>query len=85
MLSDLRESGQIEQDADTVLFLYREAYYLEKQNPRSPDRQAALQQELDECRHEIEFICAKRRNGRTGTGKARFFGAFQAVRSGVDG
>tara|TARA_B100000678_G_scaffold135933_3_gene113627 strand:+ start:1713 stop:3131 length:1419 start_codon:yes stop_codon:yes gene_type:complete len=84
MLSDLRESGQIEQDADTVLFLFREAYYLEKQNPRSPDRQAALEQELDQCRHEIEFICAKRRNGRTGTGKARFFGAFQAVRSGDD-
>jgi replicative DNA helicase len=51
MLSDLRESGSIEQDADIVLFLYREAYY-NKESQR---------QNISEC------IVAKNRHGETGT------------------
>lgn len=56
MLSDLRESGSIEQDADLVLMLYRDAYY----NPDSPDRDTA------------EVIVTKHRNGPTGTVKLLF-------------
>ena len=55
-LSDLRDSGALEQDSDIVAFLYRDAYY----NPETADPSAA------------EFIIAKHRNGRTGTANLRF-------------
>lgn len=80
-LSDLRDSGQIEQDADTVMFLLRPEYYLRKEQPEdhSPDYpkwEAAMYEHAGK----IEFICAKRRNGETGTAKGAFHGAYQAVR-----
>lgn len=59
MLSDLRESGAIEQDADIVIFLYRDEYY----NPDTPDKNMA------------ECIIAKHRNGETGTIKMWWDGA----------
>lgn len=80
-LSDLRDSGQIEQDADAVIFLYREEYYLRQREPEQHDPERydweAL---LAEHEGQIEFICAKRRNGVAGKGVASFYGAFQAVR-----
>lgn len=60
MLSDLRESGSIEQDADIVIFLYRDDYY----NPESEDRNIA------------EVIIAKQRSGSTGTVKLLWLGSF---------
>jgi replicative DNA helicase len=80
-LSDLRDSGQIEQDADAVVFLYREEYYLRKSEPPPNDgKHPDWQEKLDAALHKIEFICAKRRNGPEGRAIGRFFGAFQAVR-----
>ena len=80
-LSDLRESGQIEQDADAVIFFLRLEYYLQQAEPPIGDPgRAKWEAELDACRNDIEMICAKRRNGRTGTRMAKFHGEIQAVR-----
>lgn len=81
-LSDLRDSGQIEQDADAVLFLLRPEYYI---NQEKPAGQMGLdygvwQQKMDAARGIIEFILAKRRNGETGAAIGSFHGAYQAVR-----
>lgn len=80
-LSDLRDSGQIEQDADIVLFLTRQEYYHRMVEPH-PDAPEWPQWKtmLDGMQGEIEFISAKRRNGRTGNMKGIFAGAYQAVR-----
>lgn len=81
MLSDLRDSGQIEQDADAVLFLLREEYYLRKEEPE-PSHKDRLDWEaaMADARDKIEFIVAKRRNGVEGSAIGNFFGQFQAVR-----
>lgn len=80
-LSDLRDSGQIEQDADTVLFLTRQEYYHRKAEPH-PDSPEwpGWKSLLDNMAGEMEFICAKRRNGREGNAIGTFFAAYQAVR-----
>lgn len=63
MLSDLRDSGSLEQDADTVVFLFREAYYLEKAKGKDADDEIARVDRLIECENKLEFIIAKQRNG----------------------
>lgn len=76
ILADLRESGSIEQDADVVLFLYREFYYLDRARPIQRERETsadhsdrvdAWEARLDACRNKLDAICAKRRSGSTGT------------------
>ncbi len=80
-LSDLRESGQIEQDADSVLFFLRPEYYLHQIEPAPNDpKRMDWERSLQACRGGIEFICAKRRNGEAGNRTGQFFGRFQAVR-----
>jgi replicative DNA helicase len=80
-LSDLRDSGDIEQDADCVIFVYREQYYLERSEPREGDRKYVdWQVSLDACRDKVELIAAKVRNGRIGKRQCHFFGEHQAVR-----
>ena len=64
-LSDLRWSGAIEQDADVVMFVYREAYYLSKRDD-DPDREAVRHKRLAEVRNKIEVIVEKNRGGPTG-------------------
>lgn len=81
ILSDLRESGQIEQDADAVIFFYRHEYYLRQEARRPGDPlYRDWQQSIADCQGAIDFICAKRRNGVTGSALGEFHGAYQAVR-----
>ncbi|TNE38292.1 MAG: replicative DNA helicase [Sphingomonadales bacterium] len=80
MLSDLRDSGQIEQDADAVVFLYRAEYYLRLAEPKEDVDKIEWQRALDAVSKKIDFIVAKRRNGTTGTARGEFHGAFMAVR-----
>ena len=80
-MSDIRESGQIEQDADAVVFLYRDEYYLRQGKPPETDPKFVdWSAALERCEGNIDFIVAKRRNGPSGTATGRFFGAYQAVR-----
>lgn len=80
-LADLRDSGQIEQDADTVLFLYREEYYVRKTMPAEGHaKYFEAKAALDAVLGKIELIVAKRRNGVEGTAHAQFWGKFQAIR-----
>jgi replicative DNA helicase len=81
MLSDLRESGQLEQDADAVLFFLRQEYYLRQAEPAPTDPEyPKWEQALRQCEGAVEFILAKRRNGRAGSRTGRFHAKFQAVR-----
>jgi len=80
-LSDLRESGSIEQDADLVAFLYREAYYLEKAKGKDPDKEADRIDRLITCQNTLEFIIAKQRNGAVGTVELFIDIACSAVRN----
>lgn len=81
MLSDLRDSGQIEQDADAVLFLLRQEYYLRKGEKDETDPEYHKWRLLmDQHQGLIEFIVAKRRNGVEGAATGQFYGAYQAVR-----
>jgi replicative DNA helicase len=72
-LSDLRESGSIEQDADAVMFVYREAYYLGRAEPRegTPEHMT-WQEEMDKIANIAEVIIGKQRHGPIGTVKLHF-------------
>ncbi|WP_243831555.1 MULTISPECIES: replicative DNA helicase [Parasaccharibacter] len=85
MLSDLRESGSIEQDADAVMFVYRDEYYLQQRKPKeasfpSPDKyQIALeewQRKMSLVHNKAELILEKQRHGPTGTVHLYFEGEF---------
>jgi len=76
-LSDLRESGSIEQDADVVLFVYREEYYLQNGEPEEGTEQwMQWDQKLRNARGRAEVIIAKQRHGPTGTAKLGFQAEF---------
>ena len=80
-LSDLRESGSIEQDADIVLFVYREEYYVASREPKRPmpdddakvhDDHAKWAQDMERVFGLSELIVAKQRHGATGKVKMKF-------------
>lgn len=74
-LSDLRESGSIEQDADMVWFVYREAYYLEQAEPKEGTPEHFTWQEaMDAARGVAEVIIGKQRHGPVGTIRLSFDG-----------
>ena len=76
-LSDLRESGSIEQDADVVMFVYREAYYLEKLEPRPATvDHAEWQSKMNEVSNLAEIIIGKQRHGPTGNVMLEFEAMF---------
>lgn len=68
-LSDLRESGSIEQDADVVAFIYRDSYYKERLRPpeNEVDKFQKWKSEMQQVAHKAEFIIAKQRNGPVGS------------------
>jgi len=72
-LADLRESGSIEQDADVVLFVYREEYYLKNKEPKegTPEH-LAWQGEMEQVHGKAEVIIGKQRHGPTGTVQLSF-------------
>jgi len=77
-LSDLRESGSIEQDADIVMFVYRGEYYKEREKPNDHEieKMAAWQAEMEELHGKAEIIIGKQRHGPIGTIDLSFEGQF---------
>jgi replicative DNA helicase len=72
-LSDLRESGSIEQDADVVMFVFREEYYLSNKEPRpGTEEHIKWQTEMDAAHSKAEIIIGKQRHGPTGTVNVHF-------------
>ena len=72
-LADLRESGTIEQDADVVMFIYREEYYLQRQEPSAGTAEhAKWQEDMAKVHNLAEVIVGKQRNGPTGTVRLYF-------------
>jgi len=76
-LSDLRESGSIEQDADVVMFCFREEYYLEREQPSQDDKAAhdVWKTKLRQCTGKAEVIIGKQRHGPIGIVPLAFNGA----------
>ena len=76
-LADLRESGSIEQDADVVMFVFREAYYLEKKEPRPATiEHAEWQAKMNEVSNLAQIIIDKQRHGPTGNVMLEFEAMF---------
>lgn len=84
-LSDLRESGSIEQDADVVMFVYRDEYYLERKQPqrdgydsedRFQEKMMKWQEDMESVHNVAEVIIGKQRHGPTGTVKLLFEPSF---------
>ncbi len=76
-LADLRESGSIEQDADVVMFVYREAYYLERKQPKLGSiEHAEWQSKMNDVNNLADIILGKQRHGPTGTVKVEFEGIY---------
>jgi replicative DNA helicase len=77
-LSDLRESGSIEQDADVVMFVFREEYYKEREKPGDHEMEAMgkWQEEMERLHGRAEVIIGKQRHGPIGTIELSFEGRF---------
>jgi len=72
LLADLRDSGSIEQDSDIVIFLYREEYYLEREQPREERSLGDWSSKMALAAGQAEAIVAKHRHGPTGVVKLQF-------------
>jgi replicative DNA helicase len=73
-LADLRESGSIEQDADVVMFVFREEYYVSRREPpmTKVEEHQKWQDEMDQTQGIAEVIIGKQRHGPTGTVRLQF-------------
>lgn len=86
-VADLRESGRLEEDADAILLVYREEFYLEQEKPQEgiKDYQALLDDwyvRIGRCRERVDIILGKNRHGERRTRTAKFFGSHYAIRGG---
>lgn len=80
-LSDLRESGRLEEDADNVLMLFREEYYLDKAKPQQEGKEMeAWLVDMGHARGKVELMAVKTRFGHNSSRKAQFLGEYSAVR-----
>ena len=77
-LSDLRESGSIEQDADVVMFVYRDEYYKEREKPGDDNLEAMAkwQETMERVHGKAEVVIGKQRHGPIGTVELSFEGRF---------
>ena len=77
-LSDLRESGSIEQDADVVMFVFREEYYVEREKPgdNEMEKMAAWQERMEALHAKAEVVIGKQRHGPIGTVELAFEAQF---------
>lgn len=76
MLSDLRDSGSIEQDANVVMFPFRESYYLERMDaPKGMDGRV-WEAKIETAKNKMEVICAKQRGGPIGSDMQRYLPAY---------
>jgi len=81
-LADLRESGQLEQDADAVLFCYRDAYYVERMRPADDapiEEHEEWRAAMERARNKLEIIVAKQRQGEIGTAHCMFNPALNLI------
>lgn len=80
--SDLRDSGQIEQDADAICFVLRREEYVKRAEPADQDSSKWVDwhRDLESVRGKVEFIVTKRRAGESSIGHGLWYGQYQAVR-----
>lgn len=81
LLSDLRDSGSIEQDASSVLFTYRDAYYIEREGPKKGESIEEHQMRLAQCGRVMEVICAKSREGPIGTTRQTYYAECDVIQN----
>ena len=76
LLSDLRESGSIEQDSDVVMFVFREEYYKEREKPSENelDKMVIWQEEMERLHGKAEVVIGKQRHGPIGSVELSFEG-----------
>lgn len=85
MLSDLRDSGSLEQDANIVLFPFRESYYLERMDPPKGMDGRVWEAKLETAKNKMEVICAKQRSGPIGSDTQRYLAAYDYLSDPDDG
>lgn len=83
-LSDLRESGAIEQDANAVLFPFREAYYLDRAEPAEHSKRQAWEMKCAEMHRRMDVIAAKVRQGAVGTDHQVYYAEYDHIEDAVE-